>query len=150
MSDAKTYSPNWSKLIARAWVDPSFKDQLFSDPQKVLTEYQIDKVGGREVAALSGKIKVVDGPVEGHEKPWDEGDKVMIPFPAAPREYDTVLSPEQLKAAGGESTGSKINSAMANSKVQKSIGSHVASAAASSVAADNAADAAASAAALCA
>jgi hypothetical protein len=141
MSDAKTYSPNWSKLIARAWVDPSFKDQLFSDPQKVLTDYQIDKVGGREVAALSGKIKVVDGPVEGHEKPWDEGDKVMIPFPAAPREYDTVLSPEQIKAAGGESTAKKaINSAYATSSEQK----HSASTA------GTAADAAASAAALCA
>ncbi len=149
MPDASTYSPHWSKLIARAWVDPSFKEQLFSDPQKVLTEYQIDKVGGREVAALSGKIKVVDGPVEGHEKPWDEGDKVMIPFPAAPREYDTVLSPEQLKAAGGESTGSKVNSAMNNSSVQKAIGS-AAGSAATSVAADNSADAAAAAAALCA
>jgi hypothetical protein len=96
-------TPHWSKIITRAWSDPKFKGQLFNDAQAVLTEYHIDKVAGREVSALAGKVKMVDGPVEGHEKPWHEGNLVMIPFPPVPRDFDTVLSPDELAIAGGVS-----------------------------------------------
>jgi hypothetical protein len=46
---------------------------------------------------------MVDGPIEGQEKPWYAGDQVMIPLPPAPKDFDTVLSPEDLAMAGGKS-----------------------------------------------
>jgi hypothetical protein len=100
-SQTNPYTPHWIQIITRAWSDPKFKGQLFNDPQAILTEYHIDKVAGREVSALAGKVKMVDGPVEGHEKPWHEGNLVMIPFPPVPRDFDTVLSPDELAIAGG-------------------------------------------------
>lgn len=87
---ATTFAPHWSKLIARAWVDPTFKEQLSADPAAVLGQYGIHQVGSRDVADLAGRIDIVDGPVEGHPKPWMDGDRLAIPLPPAPADYDIV------------------------------------------------------------
>jgi hypothetical protein len=101
MAAESTFAPNWTKLIARSWVDPQFHAALAVDPTKILTQYGIAAVGGRSVAALEGKIRVVDQAATGQEKPFMDGDTLMIPLPAAPRDYDTVVDPESVAVAGG-------------------------------------------------
>lgn len=103
MTGTTTFAPHWSKLIARAWVDPGFKEHFVADPAAVLGRYGIEKIGGRPVAELAGKIDIVDGPVDGHPKPWMEADRLQIPLPPAPNDYDVVdtSSGAAVAAAGG-------------------------------------------------
>jgi hypothetical protein len=42
----------WSKIIAKAWSDDSFKDQLLSDPKPVLDQYGIDELDAYHVKVV--------------------------------------------------------------------------------------------------
>lgn len=105
MAPESAFAPQWTKLIARAWVDPSFKESFEADPAAVMSQYGIDAIGGKSVDSLAGKIQVLDQPTAGQDKPFMDGDTLMLPFPQPPRDYDTVVDPDSVTVAGAGSPG---------------------------------------------
>ena len=55
MKDHKAYS----KLIAKAWSDPKFKERLFKDPEHVLHELGIDVPKGKKIQFHENNDKVI-------------------------------------------------------------------------------------------
>lgn len=90
----------WTKVIARAWVDPNFKSHLEASPEQVLASYGIHKVGGYDVDNLAGHISVVDASGGSSSKPHMDGDQLVIPLPAPPKSYDQVVDPDSVEVAG--------------------------------------------------
>lgn len=105
MTTESAYAPQWTKLIARAWVDPKFRADFEADPSQVMSSYGIEKVGGKDVNSLAGKISVVEAPSGSTEKPHMDGDRMVLPFPAPPKSYDTVVDPASVAVAGAGSPG---------------------------------------------
>lgn len=105
MTAESAFAPQWTKLIARAWVDPTFRASFDADPSAVMSSYGIDRVAGKDVSELAGKISVVDAPTGSTEKPHMDGDRMVLPFPAPPKEYDTVVDPASVGVAGAGSPG---------------------------------------------
>lgn len=103
MTAESAFAPQWTKLIARAWVDPKFRAGFEADPSQVMSAYGIDQVGGLDVSSLAGKITVVETPVGSSEKPYMDGDRMVLPFPAPPTSYDTVIDAELVEVAGAGS-----------------------------------------------
>lgn len=99
------FAPQWTKIIARAWVDPSFKAQLEANPDSVLNSYGITKVGGHDLKDFAGNISVVDAPTDSTAKPHLEGANLVVPLPPAPRSYDTVVDPDTAGISGAGSPG---------------------------------------------
>jgi len=80
-SQAHPYKAQWSKLIAKAWTDPSFRAQFNSNPASVLLSYGIKTVQGNDVSTLAGKIKVTGQPSAWKQKPTLSNGVLLIPFP---------------------------------------------------------------------
>ena len=38
----KTFTKAWSKIIAKAWSDPSFKKKILTHPREIFREYGIE------------------------------------------------------------------------------------------------------------
>ncbi len=55
-----TMSRDFAKIIAKAWIDPSFKEQLMQDPAAVLSEYGITMPEGMDLS----NFKLPHAPVE--------------------------------------------------------------------------------------
>lgn len=49
---------NGARLVARAWVDPAFKQRLFADPKAVCAEMGIDASGMNEFVVIENTEKV--------------------------------------------------------------------------------------------
>lgn len=82
-SQANLYKVQWTKLIARAWADPSFRAQFDADPATVLLSYGIDSVQGYDISQLGGKIKVTEQPPHWTQKPSFTNGELTIPFPVS-------------------------------------------------------------------
>lgn len=105
MESQSEFAPQWTKIIARAWVDPKFKSQLEANPDSVLTSYGITKVGGRDLKDVEGHISVVDSSSESPVKPHMEGDQLVVTLPKPPQTYDTVVDPASVGISGAGSPG---------------------------------------------
>jgi len=84
---AHPYKAQWSKLIAKAWTDPSFLAQFNSNPASVLLSYGIKTVQGNDVSTLAGKIKVTGQPSAWKQKPTLSNGVLLIPFPTPVKSY---------------------------------------------------------------
>lgn len=104
MAAESAFAPQWTKIIARAWVDPTFKSHLEAQPDQVLATYGITQVGGKNLSDLSGHISVVDA-TAASQKPHMDGDQLVIPLPQAPKDYDTVVDPNSVALSGAGSPG---------------------------------------------
>lgn len=100
MTNASQFVPEWTKVIARAWVDPAFRSHLEANPDQVLASYGIHQVGGYNVDDLAGHISVVDTAGGTTQKPHMDGDHLVIPLPPAPKNYDHVVDPDSVQVAG--------------------------------------------------
>jgi hypothetical protein len=45
-------SQAWSKIIAKAWSDDAFKDQLMTDPKPLLDQYGLDQLDAYNVKVV--------------------------------------------------------------------------------------------------
>jgi hypothetical protein len=52
----------WYKIIARAWSDDAYKQELLDDPKAALQEMGVDTIGGQPVTLAGFNIKVVEDP----------------------------------------------------------------------------------------
>lgn len=100
MTKASEFTPQWTKVIARSWVDPDFKSKLEANPEAVLTTYGITKVGGQDLSSMAGHIQVIDGASAGTDRPHMDGNQLVIPLPPAPKTYDSVVDPDSVAVAG--------------------------------------------------
>jgi hypothetical protein len=75
------YQAQWTKLIAKAWTDPSFQAQFFDDPVPILLAYGIETVQGHSVAGLAANIRVVEQAPAWKQKPTLIDGVLTIPFP---------------------------------------------------------------------
>jgi len=81
MKNEKAYS----KVIAKAWSDPKFKERLLKDPEHVLKEQGVEMPKGKKIHVHENSDKIVH-----------------FVLPAKP---DTHLSMGQLKKIAGGETG---------------------------------------------
>ena len=83
MSDAQGWQRTWGQVVAQAWSDESYKQQLLSDPAAALRERGLTPPADKQ-------IRVIE----------DTADTVHVVLPAKP----TELTDEELdQAAGGAS-----------------------------------------------
>ena len=83
----------WGEIVARAWRDEAFKQELIANPKKVLSDAGMTVDEGVEVQIIE------DTPSTRH-----------LVFPVAPSGAGQSLSEEQLElVAGGGSTGTSTN-----------------------------------------
>lgn len=87
MSTTNPFRAQWTKLIAKAWADPSFRAQFDANPAAILLSYGIQTVQGHNVSQLSGKIKVTEQPPNWTQKPSFANGELTIPFPAPAKNY---------------------------------------------------------------
>jgi hypothetical protein len=87
MSTPNPFRAQWTKLIAKAWADPSFRAQFNANPAAILLSYGIQTVQGHNVSQLSGKIKVTEQPPNWMQKPSFANGELTIPFPAPAKSY---------------------------------------------------------------
>ncbi len=87
MSTSNPYQAQWTKLIARAWSDPSFRSQFDADPATILLDYGIQSVQGHAISNLAGKIKVTEQSSNWKQKPSFNNGELTIPFPSPAKKY---------------------------------------------------------------
>lgn len=101
MAPVNEFAPQWTKIVARCWVDPDFKAQFFANPTQVMQTYGISRLAGVPTEDLVGRLMVSElNPSDGQSRTRFDGDRLHLAFPPAPREYDTVVDPEMLNVAG--------------------------------------------------
>src|SRR5215210_9522254 len=62
----KETAQTWSKIIAKAWSDDSFKDKLLSDPKPILSEYGIHDLDAYHVQVVEDpNARVGDWHIQG-------------------------------------------------------------------------------------
>ena len=86
-SDSKPYVAAWTKLIAKAWVDPAFRAQLVANPAGVLLAHGIKSVAGQDLSTFKGSIAITSQASPWQQKPVLRDGVLTIPFPQAPRSY---------------------------------------------------------------
>ena len=87
MTTPNLFRAQWTKLIAKAWTDPSFRAQFDANPAAILLSYGIQSVQGHDVSKLTGKIKVTQQPPNWKQKPSFANGQLTIPFPAPAKSY---------------------------------------------------------------
>lgn len=86
-SDSKPDVAAWTKLIARAWLEPTFREQFVADPAAVLFAHGIKSVAGQDLARFKGPIAITSQSSPWRRKPFVHDGVLTIPFPTAPRRY---------------------------------------------------------------
>ncbi len=96
MAGLKKNMKIYSKLMARAWMDPKFKKKLCKNPKKVMEAEGILLPKGLVIKILPGKTKTI----------WDmEKKELLLPLPPKPK----GLSDQCLEKFESDGTGfSKI------------------------------------------
>lgn len=87
MSTPSPFQAQWTKLIANAWSNPSFRAQFDANPAAVLLSYGIQSVQGHDVSQLTGKIKVTSQAPNWTQKPLFANGELTIPFPSPAKSY---------------------------------------------------------------
>lgn len=87
MSTPSPFQAQWTKLIANAWSNPSFRAQFDANPAAVLLSYGIQSVQGHDVSQLTGKIKVASQAPNWTQKPSFANGELTIPFPSPAKSY---------------------------------------------------------------
>ena len=84
-------TPRWTKLILRAWANPAFKADFVADPAAILQTYGIASVNGVNIAQYAGRIDVTDA-TDPNDRPAVAGDRLTLPFPAPPADFDQSVT----------------------------------------------------------
>jgi hypothetical protein len=79
LEQVKDYSKKRARVVAKAWLDPAFKERLVASPREVLKEEGIDVPSGVEVTVLEHSENVR-----------------FFELPAKPASLEAELSEEQL------------------------------------------------------
>lgn len=87
MSTPNPFRAQWTKLIANAWTNPSFRAQFDANPAATLLSYGIQTVQGHDVSQLKGKIKVTNQAPNWTQKPSFANGELTIPFPSPAKSY---------------------------------------------------------------
>ena len=87
MSTPSPFQAQWTKLIANAWTNPSFRAQFDANPAATLLSYGIQTVQGHDVSQLTGKIKVTSQAPNWTQKPSFTNGELTIPFPSPAKSY---------------------------------------------------------------
>jgi hypothetical protein len=87
MSTPNPFRAQWTKLIANAWSNPSFRAQFDANPAAILLSYGIQTVQGHDVSQLTGKIKVTAQAPNWTQKPSFANGELTIPFPTPAKSY---------------------------------------------------------------
>lgn len=83
--EAREYARKQARVVAKAWLDPAFKNRLLANPAEVLKEYGIVAPEGCEVKVL------------------EHSDNVRyFHLPPKPASLEQEFSDEQLTLAGAE------------------------------------------------
>lgn len=87
MTTSNPFRAQWTKLIANAWSNPSFRAQFDANPAATLLTYGIQTVQGHDVSQLAGKIKVTSQAPNWTQKPSFANGELTIPFPTPATSY---------------------------------------------------------------
>ncbi len=53
------FAKKWAQVVAKAWTDPKFKEQLLKDPTKTLATMGIEIPAGQKVEIHTGSERIV-------------------------------------------------------------------------------------------
>jgi hypothetical protein len=85
----------WSKIIAKSWSDDTFKDELMTDPKKVLDSYGINDLDDYHVSVIEDANAQ---PGDWHIQGRGETATYIVAIPPKP---ETELSDSELEGVAG-------------------------------------------------
>ena len=85
--EPRPYVSAWTKLIAKAWIDPTFRDQLLTNPAAMLLANGIKVVAGQDLSTFQGSIAITNQPSPWQQKAVLRDGVLTSPFPLPPRSY---------------------------------------------------------------
>jgi hypothetical protein len=104
-ADRASFVASYTKILANAWSDDSFRQRLVDDPKAALAENGLEVPEGGTVTVVNSVAG--DASLDEQVELWDEGTKTgnyRLYVPAEPQVDTSELSDNELKAAAGGDT----------------------------------------------